>query len=438
MANTNLGLPQISITFSSKSATAIARSARGIVAMILNDENVTDADGVQKFTILDTTDIPATGIADSNVDLIKKALLGTPSKIHAYLIPPATHEEEQVKTVTNDVEVESDVVVTDTVTGATDTVTSTVTVTETSTVTETVTVKATVNQSNALKALANVRYSYICHPTGTLQDQQDIASWVQSQRKNREKTCKAVVAHYAADDYGVINFTTTGIKVENSAYAEALELADGDESAVEVPRYLTYTTAQYTARIAGILAGISLDRSATYYELPEVVSVDEYDDIDAHINNGEFCLFDEQDDNGVKIARGINSLTTFTGDAGQDFRFIKNVEGMDLIKDDVRDTFRNDYVGKVANTYNNKMLFVSAILAYFHGLEGNVLDPNSDNTVDIDYNANYDYAKSRGASVLTMSRQQILEYPTGTQVFLTGNIRLLNAMEDLTLEFALG
>ncbi len=430
---TSLGLPQILITFSSKATSAIARSARGVVALILNDENVTDNDGVVKYTLLDSTDLPSSGISDSNVDLIKKTLLGTPSKIHAYLIPPATHEEEQEKFVEN--EVESDVVITNADTGETETVTSTVTVTET--VTETVTVNATITQSDALKALANVRYNYICHPTGKAQDQQDLVSWIKSQRDTRHKTCKAVVSNYDADSYGVINFTTTGIKVDNPAYADALELVDGDESAVEVPKYLTYTTTQYTARIAGILAGLALDRSATYYELPEVVSVDEYDDIDTHINNGELCLFDEKDDNGVKIARGCNSLHTFTGDIGQDFRFIKNIEGMDLIQDDIRDTFRNDYVGKVANTYDNKMLFIAACHTYFHGLEGNVLDPNSDNRVEIDYNANLDYAKSQNAEVENMTEQQILSYPTGTNVFVTGNIRLVNAMEDLKLHFSL-
>ena len=433
MANTSIGLPLIDIRFKSLMTSAIVRSARGRVAIILNDDNVTDTDGVQSYVIGDTTDVPTSGISDSNIDLIKKTLLGTPSRIYAYLIPPATHEEE--REVSAESEVESDVVVTNADTGETETVTSTVTVTETTT--ETVTVNSTVNQATALKNLANVRYNYICHPTGNAQDQQDLTSWIKTQREVKRKTCKAVVANYAADNYGVINFTTTGIKVDNPAYADALELADGDETAVDVPKYLTYTTAQYTARIAGILAGLSLDRSATYYELPEVVAVDEYDDIDESINNGELCLFDEKDDNGVKIARGINSLTTFTGDIGQDFRFIKNVEGMDLIKDDIRDTFRNDYVGKVANTYNNKMLFISAVHTYFHGLEGNVLDPGADNHLEIDYNSNLDYAKSQAADIDNLTDQQILEYPTGTNVFLIGNIRLLNAMEDLTLVFSL-
>lgn len=473
----NLGLPKINITFSSQAASVISRSARGVGAMVLNDSNVTDSDGVKYKLIEDSTDIPSSGIDDGNVDLIQKALIGTPSRVHVYFIPPATHEEEQVRYVESEVDsdvvvthtvdsdvvitrdIDSDVVVTNPDTGATDTQTISVTITDTQVqqvtytdtqtiqvtvtnpVTETVIVPAQVTLSDALQKAANVRFNYICYPTGTAQNQQDLASWTKNQRNNRDRTVKAVVANYNADDYGIINFTTNNIKLNNPAYTEALALVDGDESAVDssIPPYLTYTATQYTARIMGILAGLPLDRSATYYSLPEIVSVDEYDDIESHIDNGELCLFDEMDGNGVKIARGCNSLHTFTANVGQDFRFIKTVEGVDIIKDDIRDNFRNNYVGKVPNNYNNKMLFIAAILAYFNGLAGTVLDVTSsgNNYVEIDYEKNRDYAKMRGEDVADMTEQSILEYNTGTQVFLRGKITLLNAMEDLTLHFSL-
>lgn len=477
----SLGLPQILITFTSQATSAITRSSRGVVSMILNDENVTDEDGVKYRLIEDSSDVPSSGIASSNADLITKALMGTPYKVHAYFIPPATHEEEQVQTRTETYTVDSDVVVEHTVdsdvvvertvdsdvvitnadTGETETQTIQVTITDTEvqsvtytdtevrqvtytdTVTETVTVTvdATVTQADALKKCANVKFNYICHPTGTSQDQQNLALWVANQRSNKHKIFKAVVANYAANNYGVINFTTGGIKVDNPAYVTALEAADGDESAVDstIPKYITYSAKQYTSRIAGILAGVSLDRSVTYYTLSEVVDVDEYDDIDAHINNGELCLFDEKDGGGVKIARGCNSLTTFSTTVGEDFRFIKIIETIDLIKNDIQETFRNDYVGKVANTYDNKMLFVSAIHSYFNALEGNVLDRTASNSnyVAIDYAKNYNYAKSKGRDVTSMSTQQILETNTGTQVFLNGRITPVNAMEDLELAFTL-
>lgn len=378
------GMPKVLIDFKTKSTTAIARSARGIVNIILKvDEGVVLSRDMYKIS--DVTDIPS--LPDKCVDLIKKCLLGTPYRVYVYIQA------------------------------------------------------AGAEQADVLKKMPNVKWNYVCAPMGTAQEQEDLASWVKAQRTNKDKTFKAVVACVPADHEGIINFTTGGIRVLNPEYTDALALAGYDESKVPetIAQYITYTAAEYTARIAGILAGLSLDRSATYYELPEVVDCQTYEDIDSNINNGELCLVDEFDDNGVKIARACNSLHTFTTDKGQDFRFIKIIEAIDMIKDDIRDTFKGEYVGKVINDYNHKMLFISAILVYFNGLKGNVLD-NSEtaiNTVDIDEAAQRDYAKLHGDNVEDMSIQQIREYNTGTNVFLTGRITPVNAMEDLTIHFTM-
>ena len=470
-----IGLPQILITFKTNATTAINRSALGVISMILNDENVNDEDGVKYKLIEDSSDIP-NDINAVNKDLIGKALLGTPAKIHTYFIPLESHEEVQEKVidVTEDRErvierqvdsdvvvshdVDSDVIVTDPDTGETSVSTIQVTVTDTETIqvtvtdteiyqvtftdtqTETVLIAAEITQSDALKKMANVKFNYACHPTGNADDQQNLATWIASQRVNKNKTYKAVVANCNADNYAVINFTTNNIKVENPAYKTALELAEGDESAVEVAKYNVYTAAQYTSRIAGILAGLALDRSVTYYSLGEVVEVDEYDDIDEHINAGELCLFDEKDGNGVKVARGVNSLRNFTKTLGEDFRFIKIVETVDIINEDIRNAFRNDYVGKVPNTYDNKMLFIAAIDSYFNELGNHILDRSAtdSNFVEIDYTKNYNYAKMHGADMSNMTYQGVLEYNTGTNVFLRGKITPTNAMEDLFIDFTLG
>ena len=386
------GLPKVIINFRTKSTTAIARSARGIVAMILKNE----AANVSKYyRIADTSDIPATGLSESNIDLIKKGLDGTPLRILVYTLPLDSVEVEEGETK--------------------------------------------LTQADIQKKLVNVKWNYVCHPTGTAQEQSDLASWVRSLRNNKRKTFKAVVANVPADHYGIVNFTTGNIRVTNPEYTDALLAANGDASLVTAPQYITYTAANYTARIAGILAGLALDRSATYYELPEVVDCDAYEDIDSNINNGELCLIDEQDGNGVKIARACNSLHTFTTDVGQDFRFIKIVEAIDMIQDDIRDTFKNDYAGKVINDYNHKMLFIAAIMVYFRGLKGNVLDASDtvQNWVDIDEAAQKDYAILHGDSVEEMTVQQIREYNTGTNVFLAGRITPVNAMEDLKIDFVM-
>lgn len=368
------GMPQIIINFRTKGTTAIKRSARGIVAMILHNET---KDEVHNYTIRDVSDIPETGLTDENIDLIKKCLLGTPLRILVYTLPNTN------------------------VDGATKT------------------------QANALKMLANIKWNWLCAPTASVQEQQDLASWIKAQRNNKHKTFKAVLSGQNADHEGIVNFCTNDIKVQT----------DTDSSGN--PVYTTYTALQYTARIAGILAGLALDRSATYFKLTEVESVEVYEDIDTLIDQGELLLIDEQDGDGVKIARACNSLTTFTTDKGEEFRKIKIIEGIDMVTDDIRDTFKKYYVGKVINDYNHKMLFISAILVYFSEVKGNVLDADAANTVDINTTWQSNYAKLHGDDPTTMSVMEIRQYNTGDTLALVGDIRFVDAMENLKIDFTL-
>lgn len=345
--------------------------------------------------------------------LIKKALLGTPLRLLVYTLPNKDVKVSGTASAAHDME-----------SGASSSTTETL-----------------LNQADILKKLVTVKWNYICHPTGTTQDQEDLATWVKGQRSLKRKTFKAVVANFDADDKGVINFTTGGIQCVNPAYTDALSAVGGDASKVDTkttPEYLTFTAAEYTARIMGILAGLALDRSATYYQLTEVDSCDTYDDIDDAISKGQLVLIDEQDGDGVKIGRACNSLHTFTTDVGEDFRYIKIVEAVDMITDDIRDTFKHSYVGKVINDYDHKMLLIAAILVYFRGLEGNVLDASESavNTVDIDEDAQKDYITLHGLDKPeNLSVQQVREYNTGTHVYLTGRVTPVNAMEDLKVTF---
>lgn len=368
------GMPQIIINFRTKGTTAIKRSARGIVAMILHNET---KDEIHNYTIRDVSDIPDTGLTDENVDLIKKCLLGTPLRILVYTLPNTNVDG------------------------------------------------ATKDQTNVLKMLTNIKWNWLCAPTASEQEQNDLASWIKAQRSNKHKTFKAVLSGQAADHEGIVNFCTNDIKVQTNT------------DSFGNPVYTTYTALQYTARIAGILAGLALDRSATYFKLTEVESVEVYEDIDTLIDKGELLLIDEQDGDGVKIARACNSLTTFTTDKGEEFRKIKIIEGIDMVTDDIRDTFKKYYVGKVINDYNHKMLFISAILVYFSEIKGNVLDADATNTVDIDTTWQSNYAKLHGDDPTTMSVMEIRQYNTGDTLALVGDIRLVDAMENLKIDFTL-
>lgn len=368
------GLPQVLIDFKTKGITAIKRSARGVVVLILKCEST---DTSNKYKISDVSEIPEGVFDEASTDLIKKCLDGTPLRILIYTLPKAS-------------------------------------------------VQAPKNtQATLLKQLKHIRYNYIAAPTGTTQDQQDLASYIKAERNNSRKTVKAVVGSVAADFDGVINFCTEDIKV-----------ATGKNTAGKTT-YKTYTPIEYTARIAGILAGLALDRSATYYKLTEVESVKVYEDLNDRIDHGELHLFDEEDGEGVKIARACNSLQTFTTDKGEEFRKIKIVEGVDMVTDDIRDTFKKYYVGKYINDYDHKMLFVAAIMVYFGQLAGNVLDSRAGNTVDIDFQFQKDYAIIKGEDVSQMTNMQIREYNTGSQIGLSGNVKFVDAMEDLKITFTM-
>lgn len=438
--NNSLGLPQILIDFKTSAATAFIRSSRGTVAMILNDENLREE--TKFFTVNEAADIEG-GLTEGNVDLIKKCLVGTPEKIHVYAIPLESWTETQIVETTT--EIESTVTIwvpneetEDETDGASETVASTVTVETTTSVIATV--QSAITAGSILPEIGDMKFNYICHPTGNAQNQSDLAAWVKAQRKNKNKTFKAVVAHAAADSEGVINFTTENIRVTNPAYTDALAEVNGDVELLENPpaQYVSYTAAQYTSRIAGILAGIALDRSATYYQLGEVADCKRYSDIGENIDAGELCLIDEHDGNGVKIARGVNSLTTFTAEHGEDLRFLRIVEAVDLIADDISNTFKSDYVGKVINSLTNKNLLISAINTYFTGLVGQgILSGDGDNYVEIDLAANLNWAKQHSIDTSDFTEEDLRAVNTGSNVFLTGIVHPLNSMEDLQINFTL-
>lgn len=263
--------------------------------------------------------------------------------------------------------------------------------------------------ADVLKKLSGIKFNYVAMPDATTQEVTTLTTWIKAKRTNDKKTFKAVVANQDADDKGVINFTTGGIVVGGK----------------------TYTAQQYTARIAGVLAGLPFTRSATYFVLPEVEAITEHEDPNADIDNGELILVN--DGENVKIGRAVNSLTTVTAAEKADYKKIKIVEVMDMIVDDIRDTYNNDYVGKVINIYDNQVLFITAVNAYFKTLIGDqVLDPAYENISFIDVNAQRLAWESIGTDTSALDDQKVREMSFGSEVFLAGQVKITDAMEDLT------
>ena len=106
---------------------------------------------------------------------------------------------------------------------------------------------------------------------------------------------------------------------------------------------------------------------------------------------------------------------------------------MDLYADDIRETYEDNYVGKIINDYDGKQMFVAAIGAYHKGLLGNVLDKSFDNTAAIDIDAQRAYLESKGTDTSEMDDIAVAKANTGVKVFITSNIKFVNAMEDLNM-----
>lgn len=267
----------------------------------------------------------------------------------------------------------------------------------------------------ALGRLKNKKWNYLAMPSATADEAKQLSDWITAQR-TAKKTFKAVLSH-AADNEGVIDFETDGIST-------GLRI---------------YTAAEYCCRIAGLLAGLSIDRydrvSATYATLPEVNFIAESSDPDGDIDNGKLILIN--DGANIKIGRAVNSLKTLTNGKREDMKKIRIIETLDLIADDIRTAFEQNYVGVYANSYDNKLLFVNEVNQYYKRLENSgVLEAENDNAAYIDVDAQRLWLAERG-DVSDLDDDTIKKAKTGSHVFVASNIMPLDAMEDLDMSISM-
>ena len=126
----------------------------------------------------------------------------------------------------------------------------------------------------------------------------------------------------------------------------------------------------------------------------------------------------------------MTSLVTTSEGMLDSFKKIKIVEIMDLIRTDITATAEDEYVGKYANSYDNKMLLVTAVRGYFMGLEQSALvQPGY--TVDIDVEEQEQFLASKGVNTEELSGQELREADTGSHVYLKVRCKILDAIEDI-------
>lgn len=266
-----------------------------------------------------------------------------------------------------------------------------------------------------LKAAEALKFTYLVYPEATTEESTTIATWIKAQRTQKDNKVKAVLYKTAADNEGIINVTNEYFEVKTKKY----------------------TGQQYLSRIAGLICGTPATIACTFAPLPEVTGVEFVDreTLDRRIDAGEFVVFD--DGEKIKVARGVNSFVTTVQDKGKSFKKIKLVELMDMVHDDIKKTAEDNYLGKYANSYDNRCLLITAINGYFLELEANSLAEKGKNNCSIDVEATKIYLMKNGRKTkeeLKQMKEIDIKYENiGDNVFLTAEMSLLDAIETIKL-----
>lgn len=184
--------------------------------------------------------------------------------------------------------------------------------------------------------------------------------------------------------------------------------------------------------IAGLCAGCPYDMSITGYVLSELESVE----MPAEIVEGRLTLYNEEE--GVRVASPVNTLTTVNTNDTEDMKDICIMEGIKRFDTDVKYSFRTGYKGKYKNKYDNQQLFISACKGYIKDLvKANILDDEYENTVTINTERLRDLWIASGKDedqINGMSDLEISKLTYKKLMALKFDVKFLNAIESCEIE----
>ena len=264
-------------------------------------------------------------------------------------------------------------------------------------------------EADLTKELANLEdkeFNIFCMPGAQELDIPKITAFI-DKMNGAGVACMAVVSSKSVNNANIINFKTN--------------LTVAGESV---------TPDKYVARIAGIIAGVPLAQSVTYQVLDEVKApTTDNSTADTAINKGELIVMNIS--GKPRIARGVTSLVS--EDEEEPFRKIKLKRIYNFINNSIRKVLVNEYLGKVPNTFDNKVLLCSAIKT---GLLDEMVKEGllaEGSLVDIDVNKQKAYLKQIGKNVDSMSDEEVRKANTNSRVFLKIHVSAIDAMEDFDI-----
>ena len=184
--------------------------------------------------------------------------------------------------------------------------------------------------------------------------------------------------------------------------------------------------------VAGLCAGCPYDMSISGFTLTELESVD----MPENIIEGQITLYNEEE--GVRIASPVNTLTTVSKNNTEDMKSITIMEGIKRFDTDVKYAFRTGYKGKYKNKYDNQQLFISAALGFINELEkADILDEEYNNTVKINTDRLRELWIASGKNedeINAMSELDIAKLTFKKKMCLKFDVKFLDAIEACEIE----
>ena len=413
-----LKMPTVSVAFEQVGISALERSQRGIVLLILEEA---DKSLTQDYLTIYTDDDIPTDITEENQEQIRLALTGyqtTPRKVLVYFIAPGNTKTVTTTVIDGDDPVDDEIDdfdIDDNLDSGSTVSSSTTTTPTTTTVREEVALTPAEKYATALKTIETVKFTYLAIPQIKAEYVDFVATWIKGMRTNKDIMVKAVLPNCTTDSEGIVNFTNSIIRTTEKSY----------------------TVAQYCSSVAGILCGTPMTISATYAPVPELIEVEActYDEMDNRVGNGEFFFFNDGDQ--IKVARSVNSFVTTYQGKGDDFKFCKIVDLLDMIHDDVKSTAHSNYIGRLSNSSSNRAILIAAINGYFKEFEGDGLLEVNQNRAYIDIEAVKNWRLQNGLNTRDelegMSDDEIKELNLHENVFLGADLSPLNAIENIKI-----
>lgn len=259
--------------------------------------------------------------------------------------------------------------------------------------------------SGILTEFESRKITHLAYPHVIEADDATVCTWVKGRWKQQGIVYASSYATNADD--------VTVIKIGNTSFEHRL--------------CGTLTAQEYSLGLMGAVAGCPLNRSLDNAVSPNLISCTEFTPTLGILNF-------YNDDGKVRVNLAINTKTTFDSDWKSTTRQIKTVEGMNIVRFDIMDTFKNYWLGLYPNTYENKMAFCNTVnKVYFETLKPNVLSPDYNNQIFINMEAQKQYIVTDGLDPETMTETAIKRYPTGNDVYLQGDVRFTGVMINLDL-----